>query len=164
MDDFGSKRYQATTLSAHLLVCHALEDSNSNVCRTSIADIIRMATDVICVIRKDYLQPLTFLDPPSVQPPISLDLSSLQAHTSSDPPSIQLLTSSDLPSVQLPIFLDLPPLQPSTSSDPPSVQIDTSTQLDLLPAIPRVPAKVREKCPKRKRVPVTHRFSPYGGM
>ena len=140
----------------------------------------------------------TSLDPPSVQPPISLDLSLVQTPISSNSPSAQPLTSSDPSSVQPPTSLNLPPLQPPTSSDPPLVQIDTSTQLDLPPAIPRgrrglrrprllpplpplfptpapsqtdvlhvshaVPATVREERPKRKRVPVTHRFSLCGDM
>ncbi|KAL6335837.1 hypothetical protein AAG906_040558 [Vitis piasezkii] len=247
MDAFRPMWYQATVLSAHLLIetmtsiisrgGHALEDSDSDACRTGIVDIIRMTTNVTCIIREDYrlpyvehgggrspskcarpplvrgqstsrgrgryssyvpsmqhstysdlpsVQPFTSLNPPSVQLPISLDLSPIQAPTSSDPPSAQPLTSSDQPSVQPPTSLDLPPLQPPTSSDPPSVQIDTSTRLDLSPAIPRnrrglhrprllppppplfpasapsqtdvlhvshvVPATVRDKHPKRKRV------------
>ena len=142
------------------------------------------------------VQPLTYLDPPLVQPPISLELHSVQAPTSSKPPSTQPLTSSDPPSVQPLTSLALPPLQPPTFSNPPSMQIDTSTQLDLLLAIPRdrlglrrlrlvppppplfpapsqtdvlhvshaVIATVRDERPKRKRVLVTHRFSPCGGM
>ncbi|KAL6323591.1 hypothetical protein AAG906_039182 [Vitis piasezkii] len=204
MDDFGPMRYQTTALSIHLLVCHALEDSDSDAYRT-IVDIIRMATDVMCIIwspaqstvarlplvrgwltsrgRGRYIscQPITL----SYNPPISLDLPSVQAPTSSDPPSVQPPTS-----------LALPPLQPSTFSNPPSMQIDTSAQLDLSPTIPRgkrglrrlrllppppplfpapsqtdvlhlshaVLATVREERPKRKRVLVTHRFSPCGGM
>ena len=35
-------------------VGHALEDSYSDACHTGIADIIRMATDVMCIIREDY--------------------------------------------------------------------------------------------------------------
>ena len=226
---------------------HALEDSDTDACRTGIVDIIRMATDVMCIIREDYrlphvehggdrspaqstvarpplvrgrstsrgrgrysschpitssvsasLQPPTFLSSRLVQSPISSDVPSVQHPTSSNPPSAQPLTSSDPPSVQPPTSLDLPPSQPPTSSDPPLVQIDTSTQLDLPPVIPRgrrglrrprllppppplfpalapsqtdvlhvshaVPATVREGRPKRKRVPVTHRFSPCGGM
>ncbi|RVW71392.1 Serine/threonine-protein phosphatase 7 long form-like [Vitis vinifera] len=195
-----------------LIQGHALEDSDTDVCRTDIVDIIRMATDVMCIIREDYRLPhvehggdrsptqSTVAQPPlvRVQSSISSDVPSVQHPTSSDPPSAQPLTSSDPPSVQPPTSLDLPPLQPPTSSDPPLVQIDTSTQLDLPPAIPRgrrglrrprllpptpplfpaltpsqtyvlhvshaVPAIVREKRPKKKRVPITHRFSPCGGM
>ncbi|RVW31299.1 hypothetical protein CK203_112137 [Vitis vinifera] len=168
---------------------HALEDSDIDACHTDIVDIIRMATDVMCIIREDYRLPHVEHgeDVPSVQYPTSLD-----------PPSAQPLTCSDPPSVQPPTSLDLPSLQPPTSSDPPLVQIDTSTQLDLSPAIPRgrrglrrprllppppplfpvltpsqtdvlhvshaVLATVREERPKRKRVPVTHRFSHCGGM
>ena len=33
---------------------HALEDSASNVCHTGIVDIIRMGTDVMCIIREDF--------------------------------------------------------------------------------------------------------------
>ena len=36
---------------------HVLEDSNSDVCRTGIVDIIRMATNVMCIIREDYRIP-----------------------------------------------------------------------------------------------------------
>ena len=53
---------------------HALEDSNSDACRNGIVSIIHIATDVLHIIRKDYrlpssMQPPTFSDPPSVQPP-----------------------------------------------------------------------------------------------
>ena len=34
-----------------------MEDSNSNACRTGIVDIIRMAIDVMCIIREDYRIP-----------------------------------------------------------------------------------------------------------
>ena len=33
---------------------HALEDSDSDACRTGIIDIIRMGTDVMCIIREDF--------------------------------------------------------------------------------------------------------------
>ena len=33
---------------------HALEDSDSDACHIGIVDIIRMATDVMCIIREDY--------------------------------------------------------------------------------------------------------------
>ncbi|RVX20495.1 Serine/threonine-protein phosphatase 7 long form-like [Vitis vinifera] len=155
MSDFGPMRYEATALSAHLLIetmtsiisrgGYALEDSDTDACRTGIVDIIRMATDVMCIIREDYHLPYvehgedrspaqsTVARPPlvRVQSPISSDVPSVQHPTSSDPPSAQPLTSSDPPSVQPPTSLDLPPSQPPTSSDPPLVQIDTSTQLDL---------------------------------
>ena len=36
---------------------HALEDSDSDVCHTSIVDIIRMTTDVMCIIREDHRIP-----------------------------------------------------------------------------------------------------------
>ena len=36
---------------------HALEDSDTDACRTGIVDIIRMATDVMCIIREDYRLP-----------------------------------------------------------------------------------------------------------
>ena len=36
---------------------HALEDSDTDVCRTGIVDIIRMATDVMCIIRENYRLP-----------------------------------------------------------------------------------------------------------
>ncbi|KAL6342202.1 hypothetical protein AAG906_006816 [Vitis piasezkii] len=194
---------------------HALEDSDTDACRTGIVDIIRMTTDVMCIIREDYRLPhSTVARPPlvrgrstsrgrgrysSCQPITSSVSTSLYATPYFFKPTINpTLTSSDPPSVQPPTSLDLPPLQPPTSSDPPLVQIDTSTQLDLPPAISRgrrglrrprllppppplfpaltpsqidvlhvshaVPAIVREERPKRKRVPVTHRFFPCGGM
>ncbi|RVW76044.1 Serine/threonine-protein phosphatase 7 long form-like [Vitis vinifera] len=156
MDDFGPMRYQATALSAHLLIetmtsiisreGHALEDSDSDAYCTGIVDIIYMATDVMCIIREDYriphvehrgdvplVQHLTYSNLPSVQPPTSLNPPSAQPPTSSDPPSSTYFGSNQQP----PTFLDLPPLQPPTFSNPPSVQIDTSTQLDLPLAIPR---------------------------
>ncbi|RVW29435.1 Serine/threonine-protein phosphatase 7 long form-like [Vitis vinifera] len=212
MSDFGPMRYQATALSAHLLIetmtsiisrgGHALEDSDTDACRTGIVDIIRMTTDVMCIIREDYRLPhvehggdRSPAQSTVARPPLVRGRSTSRGR---DPPSAQPLTSSDPPSVQPPTSLDLPPSQPPTSSDPPLVQIDTSTQLDLPPVIPRgrrglrrprllppppplfpalapsqtdvlhvshaVPATVREGRPKRKRVPVTHRFSPCGGM
>ena len=33
---------------------HALEDSDSDACCTSIVDIIRMVTNVMCIIQEDY--------------------------------------------------------------------------------------------------------------
>ena len=36
---------------------HALEDSDSDACRIGIIDIIRMATEVMCIIREDYRIP-----------------------------------------------------------------------------------------------------------
>ena len=33
---------------------HALEDFDTDACRTDIVDIIRMATDVMCIIREDF--------------------------------------------------------------------------------------------------------------
>ena len=36
---------------------HALEDSNTDACRTDIVDIICMAIDVMCIIREDYCIP-----------------------------------------------------------------------------------------------------------
>ncbi|RVW95311.1 hypothetical protein CK203_034139 [Vitis vinifera] len=124
-----------------------IRDSDSDACRTGIVDIIRMAIDVMCIIREDYriphvehgggrspaqsiVAPLPFVqDLPSVQSPTSSDLPSVY-------PYLFRLTINP-PSVQSPVSLDLPPLQPPTSLDPPSMQIDTSTQLDLPPAIPR---------------------------
>ncbi|KAL6311014.1 hypothetical protein AAG906_019018 [Vitis piasezkii] len=108
---------------------HELEDSDSDDCRTGIVDIIRMATDVMCIIREDYciphvehgggrgryiscqpiissvstsLQPPIFLSSQLVQSPISLDLPSMQPPTSLDPPLGQPLISLDLPLVQAP--------------------------------------------------------------
>ena len=36
---------------------HALEDSDSDVCRFGIVDIIHMGTDVMCIIWEDYRIP-----------------------------------------------------------------------------------------------------------
>ena len=36
---------------------HALEDSDTDACRTGIVDIIRMTTDVMCIIWEDYRIP-----------------------------------------------------------------------------------------------------------
>ena len=36
---------------------HALEDSDSDVSRIGIVDIIRMTTNVMCIIREDYRLP-----------------------------------------------------------------------------------------------------------
>ena len=36
---------------------HALEDSDTDACRTGIVDIIRMTTDVMCIIQEDYRIP-----------------------------------------------------------------------------------------------------------
>ena len=36
---------------------HALEDSDSDACHIGIVDIIRMATNVMCIIREDYRLP-----------------------------------------------------------------------------------------------------------
>ena len=123
-----------------------MKDSDTHVCLTGIVDIIRMATNVVCIIREDYRLPhvehgdgrspaqSTVARPPLVrgrstsrgrgrlvQSPISSDIPSVQHPTSSDPPSAQPITSSDPPSVQPPTSLDLPPLQPPTSSDSLSV-------------------------------------------
>ncbi|RVW87837.1 Serine/threonine-protein phosphatase 7 long form-like [Vitis vinifera] len=117
---------------------HALEDFDSDACRTGIVDIICMTIDVMCIIQEDYCIPYvehggggstaqsTVAQLPLVQGPYFF------RPTISTTP-----TSSDSPSIQPPTPLDLPPLQPPTSSDPPLVQIDTFTQLDLLPTISR---------------------------
>ena len=36
---------------------HALEDSDSDACRTSIVDIIRITIGVMCIIWEDYCIP-----------------------------------------------------------------------------------------------------------
>ena len=36
---------------------HVLEDSDSDVFRTGIVEIIRLATDVMCIFREDYRIP-----------------------------------------------------------------------------------------------------------
>ena len=111
---------------------HALEDSDSDACRTGIVDIIHRATDVMCIIREDYRIPhvehgggrslaqSTVAQPPSVQHPTYLDLPSVQTSTSLDPPSVQPPISLDLSSVQTPTSSGPPSAQPLTSSDPPS--------------------------------------------
>ena len=193
---------------------HALVDSNNDACRNGIVDIIRMATDVLRIIREDYrlppsVQPPVFSDLPSMQPPTFL----VQLPTFSNSPLAEPPTFSNPPSVQPYIFLVQPPsrtfldsplVQPPIFSNPSSVQLSTfsgppsesipvliatviSTQLDLSPIVPRgrrglrrprllpppplfpvpshvIPATVRQERPKRKRVPVIHKFSPCGGI
>ncbi|RVW99497.1 Serine/threonine-protein phosphatase 7 long form-like [Vitis vinifera] len=171
MSDFGPMRYQATALSAHLLIetmtsiisrgGHALEDSDTDACRTGIVDIIRMATDVMCIIREDYRLPhvehggdrspaqSTVARPPLVRGrstsrgrgrysschPITSSVSaSLQPPTFLSSRLVQSPISSDVPLVQHPTSSDPPSAQPLTSSDPPSVQPPTS--LDLPPSQP----------------------------
>ena len=90
---------------------HALEDSDSDACRTGIVDIIRMTTDVMCIIREDYRIP--HVEHGGGRSPAQ--------STVAQPPSVQHPTYLDLPSVQTSTSLDLPPLQPPTSSDPPSM-------------------------------------------
>ncbi|KAL6329876.1 hypothetical protein AAG906_039787 [Vitis piasezkii] len=111
---------------------HALEDFDNDVCRTGIVDIIRMATDVMCIIREDYCIPHVEHggDLPSVQHPTSSNLPSVQPPISLDPPSVQPPISLDLPLVQAPISSNPPSAQPPTSLDPPSIQPPIS--LDLL--------------------------------
>ncbi|RVW83779.1 hypothetical protein CK203_041798 [Vitis vinifera] len=110
-------------------------------------------------------QPLTFSDSPSVQPPTPLDLPPLQPPTSSDPPSVQINTSTQL---------DLPPAIPRSRRGlhrpgllpppPPLFPAPAPSQTNVLHVSHVVPATVREERPKRKRVPVTHRFSHCEGM
>ncbi|KAL6323478.1 hypothetical protein AAG906_039050 [Vitis piasezkii] len=232
MDDFRPMRYQlATALSANLLIetmtsiisrrGHALEDSDSDACRTSIVDIIHITIGVMCIIWEDYCIPhvkhgegrspsqstvarlplvrgclLPFstyhqCNPYLFRPTISITLYFFRLTFSSGPyffrPTISTIPYLFRPTISTTPYLFRPtisttpylfrPTSITTSSDPPSVQIDTSTQLDLPPAIPRgrrglhvlhvshsVPTTVREEWPKRKRVLITHRFSPYGDM
>ncbi|RVW73640.1 hypothetical protein CK203_057059 [Vitis vinifera] len=165
MDDFGPMWYQATALSAHLLIetmtsiisrgGHVLEDSNSDVCRTGIVDIIRMTTNVMCIIREDYRLPHVEHggDLPSVQPPTSLDLPPLQPPTSLNPPSVQIDTSIqlDLPQAILRSRRGLrrPRLLPPP---PPLFPAPASSQTDVLHVSHVVPTIVRDERPKRKRV------------
>ena len=132
-------------------------------------------------------QPPISLDLSSVQAPTSSDPPSVQPLTSSDPPSIQPPTSLDLPPLQPPTFSNLPSVQIDTSTQldlqpaiprgrwglrrprllfppPPLFPTPAPSQTDVLHVSHAVPAIVREKRPKRKRVPITHRFSPCGGM
>ncbi|RVW34266.1 Serine/threonine-protein phosphatase 7 long form-like [Vitis vinifera] len=140
---------------------HALEDSDTDACRTGIVDIIRMATDVMCIIREDYRLPYvehggdrspaqsTVARPPLVRGrstsrgrgrysschPITSSVSaSLQPPTFLSSRLVQSPISLDVPSVQHPTSSDPPSAQPLTSSDPPSVQPPTS--LDLPPSQP----------------------------
>ncbi|RVW68145.1 hypothetical protein CK203_064038 [Vitis vinifera] len=166
MDDFGPMRYHATALSAHLLnetmtsiiarEGHALEDSDSDACRTEHRGGRSPAQSIVAqppLVRgrstsreKDRynscqsitssvstsLQPPTFLSSRLVQSPISSDVPSMQHPTYSDLPSVQPFTSLDPPSVQLLISLNLSLVQAPTSSDPPSVQPPTSLHLPPL--------------------------------
>ncbi|RVX12170.1 hypothetical protein CK203_010786 [Vitis vinifera] len=110
-------------------------------------------------------QLLTSSDPPSVQPLTSLDLPPLQPPTSSDPPLVQIDTSTQL---------DLPPAIPRVRRGlrrprllpppPPLFPALAPSQTDVLYVSHAVSATIREERPKRKRVPITHRFSPCGGM
>ena len=108
-------------------------------------------------------QPLTFSDPPSVQPPTSLALPPLQPLTFSNPLSMQIDTSAQL---------DLPPAIPRGRRGlrrlrllpSPQPLFPAPSQTDVLHVSHAVLATVREERPKRKRVPITHKFSPCGGM
>ena len=78
--------------------------------------------------------------------------------------------------MQIDIFtqLDLPPAIPRgmrglrrprlLPPPPPLFPAPTPSQTDVLHVSHVVPAIVREESLKRKRVPVTHRFSPYGDV
>ena len=109
--------------------------------------------------------PLTFSDPPSVQPSTSLDIPPLQPPTSSDPPSVQIDTST-----QLDLLLAIPRDRRGlrrlrlVPPPPPLFPALAPSQTDILHVSHAVPATVREERPKMKRVPVTHRFSPCGGI
>ena len=138
---------------------HALEDSDTDACRTGIVDIIRMATDVMCIIREDYRLPHVehggdrspaqsiVARPPLVRGrstsrgrgrysschPITSSVSaSLQPPTFLSSRLVQSPISSDVPSVQHPTSSDPPSAQPLTSLDPPSVQPPTSLDLPSL--------------------------------
>ncbi|RVX06206.1 hypothetical protein CK203_027425 [Vitis vinifera] len=169
MDDFGPMQCQATALSAHLLIetmtsiisrgGHALEDSDSDVSRIGIVDIIRMAIDVMCIIREDYRLPhvehgggrstaqSTIARPPlvrgrstsrgrgrysSCQPITSSISASLQSPTFLSSRLVQSPISSNIPSVQHPTYSDLPSVQSFTSLDPPSVQVSISLDLSSI--------------------------------
>ena len=73
------------------------------------------------------------------------------------------------------IKLDLPPTIPRGRRGlhrlrlvPPLLVFPTPTptpsQIGVLHVSHAIPTSVREEPPKRKRVPVTHRFSHYGGI
>ena len=123
---------------------------------TGIVDIIRMTTNVMCIIREDYRNPhvehgggrspaqSTLARPPlvrgrstsrgrsrysSCQPITSSVSASLQPPTFLSSRLVQSLISSDVPSVQHPTYSDLPLVQPFTSLDPPSVQLPISLNL-----------------------------------
>ena len=124
---------------------HASEDSDSDVCRIGIVDIIRMATDVMCIIREDYRIPhvehgggrsptqSTIAQLPlvrgrstsqgrdrysSCQPITSSVIASLQPSTFLSSRLVQSPISLDIPSVQHPTYSDLPSMQPLTFLDP----------------------------------------------
>ena len=106
---------------------------------------------------------LTSSNPPSIQPSTSLNLPPLQPPISSDPPLVQFDTSTQL---------DLSPTIPKGRWDlhrsrllpPPPPLFPTPSQTDVLHVSHAIPATVRNEKPKKKRVSVTHRFSPCGGM
>ncbi|RVW27527.1 hypothetical protein CK203_104683 [Vitis vinifera] len=132
---------QVTALSVHLLTMtsiisrggHVLEDSDSDVFRTGIVDIIRIATDVMCIFREDYRIPHVEHGRGRFTPAISRVRQGLRRPRLLPPP--------------LPLFL-----------------APTPSQTDILYVSHAVLTTVREERPKRKRVPVTHSFSPCGGI
>ncbi|RVW92836.1 Serine/threonine-protein phosphatase 7 long form-like [Vitis vinifera] len=121
---------------------HALENSDTDACRTGIVDIIRITTDVMCIIREDYHLPhvehrggkspaqSTIARPPLVRGRSTSRgrgrYSSCQPITSSVSASLQPLTFLSSRLVQSPIFSDVPSVQHLTSSNPPSAQPLTS--------------------------------------
>ena len=132
---------------------HASEDSDSDACRIGIVDIIRMAIDVMCIIREDYRIPhvehgggrspaqSTIARSPlvrgrltsrgrdrysSCQPITSSISASLQSPTFLSSRLVQSPISSNIPSVQHPTYSDLPSQQFFTSLDPLSVQLPIS--------------------------------------
>ena len=113
---------------------HALEDFDSDACRTGIVDIICMTIDVMCIIQEDYCIPYvehggggstaqsTVAQLPlvqgrstyrergryiSCQPTTLLVLASLQPSTFLSSRLVQSHISSDLSSMQPPTFSDL---------------------------------------------------------
>ena len=113
-----------------------MKDSDSDVCRTGIVDIIRMAIDVMCIIREDYRLPhvdhgggrspaqSTVTRPPVVRGRSTSRgrgrYSSCQPITSSVSALLQPPTFLSSQLVQSPISSDVPSVQHPTSSDPPS--------------------------------------------
>ncbi|KAL6330754.1 hypothetical protein AAG906_009182 [Vitis piasezkii] len=120
---------------------HALEDSDTDACRTGIVDIIRMATDVMCIIREDYRLPhvehggdRSPAQSTVARPPLVRGRSTSRGRGRYS--SCQPITSSVSASLQLPTFLSSRLVQSPISSDVSSVQHPTSSDLPSAQPLP----------------------------